>query len=443
MSQTTCSLSLKQLKAVMLVGETGSVSRASSALARSQSATTKAITQVEKKLGVRLFDRIPSGMTPTPHGQVLLRRLRKVARQFDLARDAYRNATGKPERELGLPLFRMDVSIQRLEALVALETTRDPKRAAASLGITTHAVYRSLHQIQRELGLPLFERSTGGILESTPFARVLLTHLKLAFAEIRHAIAEIDSLDGIPQGRVKVGTLPPGRNVIVPMAINHVLARHPQIRLRISDGDLPSLEKSLRAGDLDMVVGTRHASSDYSDIVFEPLIDAPVCIIARRDHPLARRDSVSPAHLSDSQWIVPPGHTPQRGWLEQFLRTKGTGVPDDCVVTSTYEIIEEVLADSDRLAMATIFDLERFERRTPLAVLPVPSLLEYEKRMPRLLHVLLRAHSTMSPAAAAFYQSLIEVTRGLEQRSARQYRQRTANYHDRAAKVHLVRNARD
>ena len=433
------SLSLKQLRAVLLVGETGSVSRASTALSRSQSATTKSVTRVEKTLGVRLFDRTSSGMIPTAHGKVLLRRLRGIAREFDLARDAYRNVTGKPERELHLPLFRMEVSNQRLEAIIALHECRDVRRAADRLGVTPHAIYRALNELQSQLDLPLFERATGGMLDATPYSRVLLTHVKLAFAEVRHAIAELDSMDGVIKGRVNVGTLPPARNILIPRVINRVLETSPEVRMSIVDGDLPKLEAEMRAGELDAVVGTRHSSSDYPDLIFRPIMDAPFFVIARAGHPLAGQDTVTPSQLSQAKWIMPPTHTPQRHWAERFMAEKGFGVPSDCIDTNTYEIIEELVAESDRLAFATILDLERFERRTPLVELPVEELMgRDEPDVPRILYAVTRAHTTMSPAAKVFYDCLMDVGEELESASKLKYAKRAAEQGSGAPHVQLI-----
>lgn len=405
------SLSLRQLKAVLLVGELGSVTRASSALARSQSAITKAITQIEKNLGVSLFDRTGSGMLPTAHGRIMLRRLQGAAREFDRARAAYRSMAGKPDRNSNLPLLRMEVSNQRLDALIALHECRDAKGAADRLGVTAQSIYRSLHEIQEQLGIALFERTSVGVLEATPFAKILLTHVKVAFAEIRHALAELDSIDGVPRGRVRIGTLPPTKTII-PIAINRVLAKYPQIQLSVRDADFPGLESALRAGDLDMIVGTRYASSDYPDVLFLPLMEAPLFVFAREGHPLANLETVTAAQLSECKWIVPPAHTPQRRWLEKFLDEKGGGLPPDCIDSNAFEVIAAIVASSDRLGLAPVLDFERSEVGKRMVFLNVPELTDrHDETIPSTLHLIIRAHTTLSPAAKAFYQSLMNVAR--------------------------------
>ena len=91
----------------------------------------------------------------------------------------------------------------------------------------------------------------------------------------------------------------------------------------------------MSAGDLDVIVGTRYANSDYPDVLFLPLMEAPFFAFAREGHPLANLETVTPSQLSACQWITPPAHTPQRKWLERFLDEKGEGFRADCIDTST------------------------------------------------------------------------------------------------------------
>jgi DNA-binding transcriptional LysR family regulator len=71
-------LKLRQLNALIAVAECGSMARAAEALAISQPVVSKAIAELEQTLGVRLFDRGPHGVEPTPHGRALLKRSQSV-----------------------------------------------------------------------------------------------------------------------------------------------------------------------------------------------------------------------------------------------------------------------------------------------------------------------------------------------------------------------------
>jgi DNA-binding transcriptional LysR family regulator len=67
-------IKLQHLKVVMAVAEWGSMAKAAKRLAISQPVVSKVIADLEGVLGVRLFDRSPQGVEPTPYGRALLKR---------------------------------------------------------------------------------------------------------------------------------------------------------------------------------------------------------------------------------------------------------------------------------------------------------------------------------------------------------------------------------
>jgi DNA-binding transcriptional LysR family regulator len=67
-------LKLRELHTLEAVVQAGSMAKASSQLALSQSAVSKAISEMEHTLGVALLERTAHGVEPTPYAEILLRR---------------------------------------------------------------------------------------------------------------------------------------------------------------------------------------------------------------------------------------------------------------------------------------------------------------------------------------------------------------------------------
>src|SRR5262249_22715353 len=67
-------LKLHDLRVLMSVIEQGSMAKAARRLATSQPAVSRAIIDLESSLGVRLLDRVPRGVQPTPYGLALIKR---------------------------------------------------------------------------------------------------------------------------------------------------------------------------------------------------------------------------------------------------------------------------------------------------------------------------------------------------------------------------------
>ena len=86
---------IRQLQFFVAVAEQGTVSGAAQNLSISQSAVTEAIKDLERDLGVELFERHPRGLTITHKGHQFLRHATKILANVS---DARRTFTETPER---------------------------------------------------------------------------------------------------------------------------------------------------------------------------------------------------------------------------------------------------------------------------------------------------------------------------------------------------------
>jgi len=71
--RVTRRLKLRDLRLLLVLNDWGSMAKAASHLNITQSAVSKAIAELEHTFGVRLFDRTPTGIEPTPYGRALLK----------------------------------------------------------------------------------------------------------------------------------------------------------------------------------------------------------------------------------------------------------------------------------------------------------------------------------------------------------------------------------
>src|SRR5262245_13303343 len=67
-------LKLRDLRVLMSVVQNGSMVKAAEHLGTSQPAVSRTISDLEQSLGLRLFDRSPQGIVPTPYGHALMKR---------------------------------------------------------------------------------------------------------------------------------------------------------------------------------------------------------------------------------------------------------------------------------------------------------------------------------------------------------------------------------
>ncbi len=392
---------------MLMVSKYLNLTKGAKALNRSQTAITKAISELEESLGVELFGRSSTGMTLTTHGVVLVRRVERVVAEFEAAGDAYLNYK-KDAQKTNNPIFTMEISYKRLGAMIALHDCKDIGAAASMLSITRAAIYSSLRHVEGLLGLPMFERSPYGFT-STAYCNVLVRHIKLAFSQLRHGIDELKSLDGVMAGHLVIGTLPYSRTCLAPRAIDRVLSAHPSLKISTEEGPYALLEAKLRSGELDLIVGAIRSVESSTDLATEFLFSDHLSVIVRNEHPLVGQDSISFSDLQKYAWVLPAARSPSRKIFDGLLESENLEPPCYVVETSSFSNVRGLLLDSDRLALLSehqIFYEKKYGLLTALPLaLPGSS---------RPIGVTMRAHAPPSTAALLFLEHLRVVSSELE-----------------------------
>ena len=123
-------MNLRQLEVFQAVLQTGNMSAAARLLCITPSAVSKAIAHTELQLGYRLFNRTPSGLTPTPEAQVLAAESTGIYRQLDALKRTARNLATSDSGDVRLgALDGPPLLLQRLPyAVPAAEEPRVPRK---------------------------------------------------------------------------------------------------------------------------------------------------------------------------------------------------------------------------------------------------------------------------------------------------------------------------
>ena len=80
-------LKLRQLLLLRALRDSGNLRRSAAALNLTQPAATRMLQELEATLGLRLFERSPRGMAPTPYGEAMIRHAGAVLADLDSARE--------------------------------------------------------------------------------------------------------------------------------------------------------------------------------------------------------------------------------------------------------------------------------------------------------------------------------------------------------------------
>jgi len=340
---------LRHLRAFVEVADRGGISAAAARVHLSQPAVTQAIARLEHRFGVRLFDRRPEGMFPTPEGEVLLVRARRI---FETLAEGAARAVRLAGRRDGKPVadFQSRVTAAQLRALVAIGAAGNFSLAARDLGISQPSIHRAGRDLEKLAGMSFFTPGRQGI-ELTPQAEAFARAVKLAQAELAQGLDELTVLKGQDATRIGVGSMPLSRTEILPAACDALLKEAAQVQIRFVDAPYGDLLRQLRYGDLDVLIGALRDPAPAGDVVQEQLFDDTLAIMAGPDHPLAARHGLTLADALAFPWIAPPKETPAGAYLYRTLDIASLPETPVRVVTSSMVLVRGMLARGEYLTI--------------------------------------------------------------------------------------------
>lgn len=138
-------LRTRQLALLSLLDTERNLGRAAMALNISQPAASKLLQQAEDSFGVALFERQPRGMSPTPHGEIVVRYARSVMADFSAAREELQAISSGLRGTLRIG--SVPGAVTELVAPALAEYKRRHPKVAVSITVDTSDLM--IHQLAR------------------------------------------------------------------------------------------------------------------------------------------------------------------------------------------------------------------------------------------------------------------------------------------------------
>ncbi len=327
---------LRHLRVFCAVARTGSVTRAADLCRVSQPAVTQALAKLDALAGLPLFHRSHQGFFLTEAGTVLQARTDRALALLDegLASMA--------------PRLSLTATRAQLTALVSVVETQNFSLAARRLGLTQPTTHRAVTQLEHEAGRALFDRTAHGVLPTRACA-ALARAIRLAFAELDQAQAELAERNGRDGGRIVLGAMPLSRSFILPRALTRFRRQRPQVQVSVLEGSYDELLAGLRRGEIDLLIGALRHPAPIEDVTQDRLFDDGLVLLAGQSHPL-RQKTVTLRDLAAHPWLVPRAGTPSRQQFDAMFADGGLLPPSGLTETGSVILMREMLADGAHLA---------------------------------------------------------------------------------------------
>src|SRR5260221_10274896 len=184
--------------------------------------------------------------------------------------------------------------------------------AADALSYSQSAVSQAIATLEGEVGAPLIEPPRGGG-RRTAAGAALAAHVGGILARMETAEAEVAAIAAGRGGRLRTASFPTAGATLMPQAIAAFRASHPGVAVTLAEGEPEEIAPRLRAGEFDLVllfefegVGERLGAGMRR---FE-LLDDPLHLALRHDHPLAERRKLRLEDLRDESWVQTSAASP-------------------------------------------------------------------------------------------------------------------------------------
>jgi DNA-binding transcriptional LysR family regulator len=237
-----------------------------------------------------------------------------------------------PDREPPLPAL----TVPQLSYLVAVSTSSTFAEAAASLGVTTSALSQGLAELERRIGIDLFER-VGRRQVLRPEAVEVLDYARRVVADTADLARWAALARSGATGRLRVGMIDAAAVVHVPGRLRAFRRSNPEVDLRLQVAPSGTLLDQLRRGALDLAVVVE--PSDAAGLDLDPLLEEPLVVVAPEGGPVGGPDGWGP-------WVLFPEGSHTRALVERELRARGAVVE---VVAESHQ--PEVLREMARLGV--------------------------------------------------------------------------------------------
>ena len=216
----------------------------------------------------------------------------------------------------------MRLDLNKLDHLIAVAEEGSLTRAAVRLHLSQQALSTSIRALEREVGVPLLERSSAGVT-ALPAGAALLEDARVLHGMARAALHRARHIGRDETQALRIGYTPavPGDELVPLLA--PVTEAHPDITPEIHQRYPSELTDALLAGDLD--IGLCRAMTPAHGLTRTTLGHHRLHIAVACDHPLAARTSVSLPELAHETFLIwgTPGRSGYTDLLIDHCRNAG------------------------------------------------------------------------------------------------------------------------
>lgn len=293
------------------------------------------------------------------------------------------------------------ISLKQLVHLTAIAEQGNMHKAADALGLTQPALTRSLNTLENLLDVRLFDRHSGG-MQATPFCLEIIEKCQQVVIDVEDIQRAARLHQNIEAGELNIGVGGGVRELVLRASVPEFVSRHPNIRIKVSEGKHEDLIGELKTRNLDFLLIGLSSFEQSSEIRKETITTLPLSVMARSGHPLQSQKKLSIDQLIRFP-LVSPAQVGASHTLTAAITRAASEPIRPRVICSDFPTLISVLMCSDALLFSAPCNCEDELRQGALIELDFShSDLKTE------LGIIEMSKRSRSPAAQEFIDILAE-----------------------------------
>ncbi|WP_225115125.1 LysR family transcriptional regulator, partial [Bradyrhizobium sp. NBAIM32] len=214
----------------------------------------------------------------------------------------------------------MNVTLRQLRVFTGVYRTRSITRAARELGITQSAASLLIQQLETQLGVKLFDRSTRSV-QPTLAADEAFAAAERMLSDAQGLSRRMRDLAQARAGRVVFLASAGTASALLPMVLAKFRTGHPDIEIDMRDVAADDLVPRLSTTDAEFAIGS--VEGEFADMTIETLTSGRLSAIGRRTADFAARRSLTWDELVQLPTIAMRSETRIRMQIDQALSAQG------------------------------------------------------------------------------------------------------------------------
>ena len=298
------------------------------------------------------------------------------------------------------------LSLRQLEVLKTVTESGSMAEAGRRLFMTGPAITQQVQQLEKVLGMPVFDR-LGRRLQLTAAGERALAAANEVHSRLGVLAKQMDALRKRDDGTLHLGILATATHILPPLLADF-RRRAPGIAVHMAVSTREELSRRVLDGDVDLALMGRGAETGTEEaaasgrLVREPFASNPHVIIAWPGHPLAGARGIAPIELRHESVVQREAGSGTRAMLDAFLAVHRI-VPRERITVSGNEMAKHAVMSQLGISLTSMHTLFLELKTGALVRLDVD-----HTPIVRTWYVVYHPERWLPPAAAAFRDYLLD-----------------------------------